>query len=150
MDEKHLSISREAATSCLAFGVRKTARAITQTYDRKLASIGLTGTQFSMLNAINLVGEPSMMQLAEILSTDRTTLTRNLNPLKKQQLIEIRSGHDKRMRQIQLTQGGEEILSQALEQWKSVNDTLSAAFGRGKSENLLRDLGKLMSVLSQC
>lgn len=149
MQSKSTNLSLEAANTCLGFGIRKAARAITQAYDQALAPTGLTGSQFSLLNALKLMGEPTMLQLAQGVSTDRTTLTRNLRLLKKQGFVLIAPGADKRTRQIRLTQNGRALLEQALVQWKQLNDRLYEAFGRENTEHLLNDLGRLGSVLDK-
>ena len=149
MQRNDINISLEAANTCLGFGVRKAARAITQAYDAALAPVGLTGAQFSLLNALNLMGEPTMAQLAQALATDRTTLTRNLRLLEKQGLVMVSPGTDKRTRLIRLTKAGRTLLEQALVRWKQINDRVYQAFGHDNTEHLLNDLGRLGTVLEQ-
>ena len=149
MQSSDLKTSLEAANTCLGFGVRKAARVITQAYDAALAPAGLTGSQFSLMNALNLMGEPTMAQLAQAVSTDRTTLTRNLRLLEKQDWVVIAPGTDKRTRQIRLTKAGHALLEHALVRWKQVNDRVYQSFGQKNAEHLLNDLGRLGTVLEQ-
>lgn len=140
-------IAHEAAESCLGFGVRKAGRAITQAYDRAFESVGITGSQYSILNALFLLQQPGMSQLAESLATDRTTLTRNLRLLEGQGLVENNPGKDRRTRLISLTAAGTERLQDAQKKWKAINDKLTEAYGRDAAATLLSDLGRLTALL---
>ena len=90
----------EPAQSCLCFALRKSARAITQQYDTMLRPLGLKATQFSLLVGIRLFGLVTVNRLAEAMVMDRTTLTRNLQPLETQGLIQTIPGADRREREI--------------------------------------------------
>ena len=57
--------------------------------DRHLAPTGLKISQFSLLGFIGAEGPVSIGRLSDLLSTDRTTLTRNLRPLLQDGLIEL-------------------------------------------------------------
>ena len=85
-------------TSCACFSLRKVTRAVTQLYDEMLRPAGLRGTQFSLLVAVQMAGPVGVTRLAELTVMDRTTLTRNLELLQKQGLIEIAAGADRRSR----------------------------------------------------
>ena len=55
---------------------RRAARALTQCYDEAFRPLGLTITQFTILQALSLAGEITQGTLGEILAMDSTTLTR--------------------------------------------------------------------------
>ena len=82
--EHLLRVARE----CTGASLRRAARAISGLYDARLAETGLRGTQFSLLVAIALAGEPPVTMLAERLGLDCTTMTRNLAPLERDGLVE--------------------------------------------------------------
>ncbi len=85
-------------TSCACFNLRKVTRAVTQLYDELLRPAGLRVTQFSLLVAVRMAGPVGVTRLVELTVMDRTTLTRNLELLQKQGLIEVASGEDRRTR----------------------------------------------------
>lgn len=58
--------------------LRKLTRRVTQTYDRALASAGLTITQYSLLAHIGRQPGCSISSLAESMGMERTTLVRTL------------------------------------------------------------------------
>jgi hypothetical protein len=64
----------EIEATCACSSVRKAARAITHLFDDVLQPTGLRSTQFTLLVAVALLSEASMLQLSEALAMDRTTL----------------------------------------------------------------------------
>jgi len=59
---------------CAGGGLRRTSRAISRFYGAAFAPLDLTGTQFSLLVAVNLGGPIPLSRLAEFLVLDRTSL----------------------------------------------------------------------------
>jgi DNA-binding MarR family transcriptional regulator len=148
-DPIDMKTSLLAAQCCLGFGVRKAARALGQHYDAGLAPAGLKGTQFSLLNAIHLVRGAGIQQLSEVLGMDRTTLTRNLNPLTKQGWVEVRPGIDRRERHVELTDAGRAKLSQALPLWHQAHARLEEGLGAERSRRLLEELDAVTDLAKE-
>src|SRR6266481_6494054 len=92
---------------CVCLAVRTTARRVTQGNDAALAGTGLRVTQFSLLVMAHHLGAPSMKKLAEMLNSDPTTITRNVQGLTKRQLLTLSRGRDLRERKVILTKKGE-------------------------------------------
>ena len=116
--------------SCACFNLRKTARAITQYYEKILAPSGLKATQLSLLAVLQASGPIAISQLAERLLMDRTTLTRNLKPLERDGLILTAPGADQRTRLVQLTAEGQQRLLAALPYWKEAHDSVKSRMGQ--------------------
>src|ERR1700754_2602702 len=67
---------------CFATSVRKASRRLTQLYDDALAPSGLRSTQFSILAEIAArSAPPTLMELAEAMVSDRSSLGHALRPL---------------------------------------------------------------------
>ena len=58
---------KRAGLSCINFNLRKAARAVTAIYDRSLAPVGITSTQFSIMIALAYYPEHSMSALSKFL-----------------------------------------------------------------------------------
>jgi DNA-binding MarR family transcriptional regulator len=130
----------EVETTCLCLNVRKMARVLTHHYDAHLQTDDLRSTQFSLLVAIALARQVPLTRLAEAVALDRTTLTRNLKPLERQQLITVEtSPEDRRVRVITLTQEGYQKVNDALPHWKQAQSQLMAFLGPQQSQALLID-----------
>ncbi|MFN8412080.1 MAG: MarR family winged helix-turn-helix transcriptional regulator [Anaerolineales bacterium] len=78
--ESLYEFSRQAVP-CVGFNTRRATRLVTQYYDKALAPAGIRSTQYSLLSLLSMMGEAPMQEVAYVLAMDRTTLTRNLNPL---------------------------------------------------------------------
>ena len=73
---------------CVCSTLRMVSRAVTQLYDDILRPSGLRVTQFSILATIARSGEANLRQLEAALAIDQTTLTRSLNLLERDRMIE--------------------------------------------------------------
>ena len=87
-------------------------------------------------------GPIGITQLARTLVTDRTTLTRNLNPLLDQELLQVVDSADRRQRPIALTSRGRDRLAQALPLWREVQARLAEGLGRARWTGLLGNLNE--------
>jgi DNA-binding MarR family transcriptional regulator len=103
---------------CVCSAVRRAARAITQHYDRALRPSGLRVTQFTLLVILALAGPLPMSRVADRLGMERTTLTRNLQPLLRQGLVTVGDGADRRVRTLTLTARGRRAAAAALPHWR--------------------------------
>ena len=130
--------------NCLCFNLRRTARAITQTYDAALAPLGLKATQFTVLQITAAAGGAPMSRLARQLGMDRTTLTRNLQPLEKKGLILLAAGKDRRERMVSLAEEGKELLTRATPAWESAQSRLYSALGPVAFSSLLDRLDSVV------
>jgi len=133
--------------NCTCFNLRKTTRAITQYYDRKMKSVGLRGTQFTILAVLSNADAISITHLAGFLEMDRTTVTRNLRPLEKQGLLEILTGEDHRIRNVQITKIGMKIFEEARSIWQKTQSEIIERLGEAKLKKLLNGLAETTSAI---
>ena len=111
---------------CLCFAARRAARAITQVYDRELRSSGLRATQFTLLSYLLNAGRRPMNQAADYMGLERTTLTRNLQPLLALDYITVDEGEDRRVKLIGITPAGRAAMTAALPHWRKAQRAMSA------------------------
>ncbi|MDK1022046.1 MAG: MarR family winged helix-turn-helix transcriptional regulator [Candidatus Hydrogenedentes bacterium] len=132
----------EAANSCVCFNLRKASRAVTKLFDEALQPTGLRSTQFVTLLAVHLHQSIGLPALAKELVIDRSTLTRNLAVLQKNDLVESNSPNGKRSRVFQLTNEGCMALSMGLPLWEKTQNNFVTHFGAEKWENTLSFLSE--------
>lgn len=133
---------------CICARVRRTARRVSQIYDRHLEQHGLTISQFGLLAALRGGGEPSIGQLAERMVMDPTSLTRSLRPLEKRGLLRLAPDpHDRRARRLSLTAAGEGLLAAARPAWAAAQEEVSGALGAEASAALVAHLDEALSRL---
>lgn len=116
---------------CTSFMARSLSRKISQFYDDMLAPSGLRGTQFNLLGQARRAkdGPLTVSRLAELLNTDRTTLTRNLQTLQAQGLIEVVAGVDARSRCVRVTEAGEQAHRLGAKYWRQAQQQVRALCG---------------------
>ncbi|MGH6673086.1 MAG: MarR family winged helix-turn-helix transcriptional regulator [Xanthobacteraceae bacterium] len=129
------SISNPAECNCLA--LRQAARRVTQIYDRFLARSGLRATQYSILARLKRNESMTINALAAELGMDRTTLGRNIRPLRRDGLVAIvKGGDDRRSKELRLTQEGHARVRAALRDWTQAQETFERAFGSVRAKKL--------------
>jgi DNA-binding MarR family transcriptional regulator len=135
-----------AVRSCACAQIRRVDRAITQFYDEALAASGLRTTQFTLLATLSEAGPVNVNRLAELLSMDRTTLTRNLEPLTRQRFVRSEEGEDRRVRLIMLTPEGKAALVRALPYWQEAQVRIVQGLGQERFHALLIELSTVIQL----
>ncbi len=124
-----------AGCNCLA--LRQAARHVTQIYDQFLAPSGMRATQYSILARLSRRGSMTINALASELVMDRTTLGRNILPLRRDGLIAVaRGGVDRRSKELRLTRSGEARVRAAFECWQQAQAQFESSFGAGRAKAL--------------
>lgn len=135
------------ADLCNALAIRKAARHVTGLYDRHLASVGLTVTQFSVLSHLRRLGPRTINELAAIMATDRTTTGRNVRPLERDGLVSITTDpRDGRRRALSLTESGLDRLRHGRAGWAAAQAKFDAAFGAERALALREALADVTAL----
>ena len=131
---------------CASLNFRRTARAITQLFDRELLAAGIRSTQFTILVAIAKTQPTAIRSLSSVLVIDPTTLTRSLSLMQKDGLLFISKRSTKRQRFVSLTPHGERALAKTLPVWRQTQRRFVDAVGSEYWINFRNDLEKLAHV----
>ena len=129
---------------CTCAVLRRTARRVTQAYDRALRPAGIKLTQYSVLANVLRDGGLSITELAERLAMDRTTLTRNLRPMERAGWIEIGPGADRRSRAVRITAAGRRVFDAAFPLWQAAERGFRRGLGRDTAAELRRLLDRAL------
>jgi len=133
--------------ACACGRLRRAARALTQLYDDAMAPTGVRVTQFSLLRTLAASGTLRISDLANRLLLDRTALSRNLDPLVEQGLVDIVQGDDDgRTREAALTKKGIAAVKAATPYWAHAQKEVVARLGRERLDALIAVLGELESL----
>jgi DNA-binding MarR family transcriptional regulator len=131
---------------CVCNTLRMVTRAVTQLYDDVLRPSGLRVTQFSILAAFGRLGEANLKQLRHTLAIDQTTLTRSLDLLERDRLIEPAAHPDARIRALRLTAKGRRALETARPLWVRAQGMVLREFGTTAWADAQRRLAHLLRV----
>lgn len=127
-----------AVEACACFNIRRTARVVTQVYDEALAGVGVSSGQFVVLLTTRILGGGTLQELAVAMSLERSALSRALQPLLRRKLLEMKVGRDRRTRQIDLTEGGLQLLTNGVAYWGEAQQRMNSALGSSGFEALLQ------------
>ena len=118
--------------NCLCARIQRASRAIGRRFDEAFRPVGLNNWQFTLLMTLNRPSPLTINGLAKELGMDRTTTTKNLKPLERRGLLEIRHDEeDARVRRIVLTASGHGVLAEALRYWQAANDAVVGSLKGG-------------------
>src|SRR6266481_2138080 len=131
---------------CVCNTLRMVSRAVTQLYDDVMRPSGLRVTQFSILGTIARMGEANLRQLEDTLAIDQTTLTRSLNLLERDRVIERVPHPDGRIKAMRLTSKGRRALEAARPLWARAQDTVLRELGTTAWADAQRRLAHLLRV----
>jgi DNA-binding MarR family transcriptional regulator len=134
---------------CVGFNTRRATRLVTQYYDHALAPVGLRSTQYSLLSLLSLVDEIPMQELALVLAMDRTTLTRNLQPLLEKEWIQSLASRDRRVHPIKITAQGKAKLDAALPLWERAQAQIVDQLGAEKWDEIMRGLHFISMIVEE-
>jgi DNA-binding MarR family transcriptional regulator len=136
----------EAARVCACFNFRKASRAVTQLFDAILQPGGLRSTQFVILVAVHVGKSVRLPDLARQLNVDRSTLTRNLQPLVREGLVKIAGSSGERASAVRLTPKGERMLAETIPLWEDAQTRFIAQLGGKRWKAMLSDLDKVVKA----
>ncbi len=114
---------------CTNFRLRRLTRCVSQHYDAEMARCGLKATQYSLLSHAQHLGPIRPADLAQAMTMDASTLTRNLKPLVAAGWLVIGPGADERSRLVSITPEGRAKRSEAQRHWRLAQTALNEALG---------------------
>src|SRR2546428_5151962 len=138
--------NRARQSQCVCDTLRMVTRVVTQLYDEMLRPSGLRVTQFNILATISRLGEANLRQLEYMLAIDQTTLTRSLNLLERDRVIEAVPHPDGRIKAMTLTSKGRKALEAARPLWARAQDKVLRELGTTAWADAQRRLAHLLRV----
>ena len=121
-------------------------RAVTQLYDDVLRPSGLRVTQFSILETLARLGEANLKQLEDRLAIDQTTLTRSLNRLERDGVIERVPHPDARIKAVRTTTKGRRALAVARPLWTQAQRAVLQGVGTRAWADAQRHLTRFLEI----
>ena len=132
------------------FAVRQAARHVSQLYERHLSEVDITPTQFSIMAVLGRGSSLTMMELAQAMVMERTSLVRALRPLMDSGFVADEPGEQgKRRFQLILTGSGRTKLDEAMVHWSAAQDEFERKFGHLQAALLRRELLRITRDVSK-
>ncbi len=133
---------------CYCATMRQATRALTTVYDKHLGATGIKPTQFSILQALEFVGQARNRDLEGALTIDQTTLTRNLALLARDGLIAVVGRPSGREKSWGLTPEGSGLLAKAKPLWERAQAEIRNRLGAQRTRSLHNDVFELVSAIT--
>jgi DNA-binding MarR family transcriptional regulator len=127
-----MSNAPHSASPCITAALRAASRRLTLLYDEVMAPSGLRVTQFHILSELERRSSepPTVSELAEILTMERSALGQTLRPLERDGLIALgRDEHDGRRRPVELTAAGKGAIARGRPYWTKAHKRFERFFG---------------------
>ena len=140
------AVEMPGALPCNCLAIRQAARQITQLYERHLAVVGLTASQYSILAKLSRLGPLSINALAAEMVMDRTTTGRAILPLERDRLVAVEAGSDARTKLVRLTAAGVKRFKAAAAHWREAQQEFEQAFGADESAALRAALARVSAL----
>jgi DNA-binding MarR family transcriptional regulator len=106
LSQKYISSKPSITKFCINIKSKQLAKALTRLYDAELSRAGIKTTQFILLAKVFNHGPISQGKLAILMELEKSTMTRNLQPMIKAGLVELEMTSNVRGKVISLTQAG--------------------------------------------
>ena len=143
------AVAREIGRDCLAVRVRLLSRAITRIYDAALRPHGLTVAQLNLLTSI-AVREPAPAgDVAEVLSMEISTLSRNAQLLRDDGLVRIDRAKRGNGRVLSLTDTGSEKLVELRPAWREAQRQTRELIGASHATSIKRSVDDMLADFAQ-
>jgi DNA-binding MarR family transcriptional regulator len=81
---------------CLAYASRRTARAVTNFFNERMAPLDLNVSQFGLIAAVAKMPGSTLSAIGEAMLIEDSTMARNLSVLERRGLVEAQGGRGRR------------------------------------------------------
>lgn len=119
------------ASSCIAGRLRILNRVITNIYDDALRPFGIKISQGNILIVTGRLGIASPGQICDFLQLDVSTLSRNVEVMRKNGWLETVPGNDARSHRLRLTPQGKRLIEQVTPAWEEAQKQARKLLGDG-------------------
>ena len=106
------------AADCLAMRSRLIGRTVTGIYDDALRPAGVTAGQLNVLAVVVRRGPVSPGQVARMLNIERSTMSRNVERMKRNGWLTVRPGELASSQELRITKAGRRIIEEAAPLWR--------------------------------
>src|SRR5271166_3265671 len=132
--------------ACAGANSRLAARRITQFFDRELAETGLSVAKLGLMAQIAAASDDTLGALAARIGLEQSTLSRNLQTLESEGLVEIAGVEgDLRRRMAWLTDAGARRLEAAIPMWRRAQAKLATLVSPDLARRLAEEAEALAS-----
>ncbi|MDR0842371.1 MAG: MarR family winged helix-turn-helix transcriptional regulator, partial [Acidobacteriota bacterium] len=124
-----IRLAETIAAECLAGRIRFLGRIVTGLYDRALRKLDITVNQTTILVFLTLHPETSQSSIGRILQMEKSTVSRNLDRMRKKGWIEISPGSEWSVQAVRVTASGDRLLLSLYREWEKAQSATRELLG---------------------
>jgi len=129
----------------VGFWLNRVFFAIKKKFQKKISKYEIAPEQFGTLMIIGENSQCTQTELSNLLSKDKTTITRLLDSLERKRLIlKVRDKNDKRAFKLELTSEAKELLREVIPIAKGINDEIKDRVSKEDLEAFFRVLETIL------
>lgn len=128
----------ELNQACIADKFKLINRLITSIYDEALRPLGMTASQMNILVVVAKFGETSPSQVVGWLHMEKSTLSRNVDRMRKRGWLKAIPGNHGRSHTLSLTAKGDKVLEQGLPLWREAQKEARVLLGETGVKEVVR------------
>ena len=131
------------AAECIAVRVRALNRAVSALYDDALRPHGLRVGQLNLLVAVARMGTARPGDLCRFLRMDKSTLSRDVELMRRNGWLEVDGSGDRRARPLTISAEGRALLEAVVPAWRQAQERAGAMLGGEATAALGRAVDRL-------
>lgn len=128
---------------CPGYTLRRAQKTVSRWFEAAFRDAEITSSQYAILLTLAVKQPLSTGTLSQQLSSEVSTVTRNMQTLDRLGLVRTEPGSDKRFRHYHLTDAGVQALDENLPRWKAAQKRTMDRVGRVRWMALLGGLKSL-------
>ncbi len=129
-------VADKMGEECIGVRVRLLNRVITSLYDDAFRPLGITANQISILISMVRKGFDTPGGIGQFLQMEKSTLSRNLDRMRKSGWIEILPGEDGRSQRLRITPKGNKVVEKSLPLWRSAQNKAKHILGERGADSV--------------
>jgi DNA-binding MarR family transcriptional regulator len=138
-----MSAAELIAGECLGVRMRTLNRAVTALYDEALRPHGLRVGQLNLLVAVARMGTARPGDLCRLLRMEKSTLSRDVELMRRNGWLEVDGSGDKRARPLRISAEGRALLEAVVPAWRQAQERVGAMLGGEAAAALGRAVDRL-------
>ena len=137
------------ASECLAVRIRLLNRTVTNIFDDALRPLGVKVSQLNVLTVVAKRGPISPRDVAKGLNMEKSTLSRNVAPMRAHGWLEVSNGDTGRRQSLEIGPAGRKLIEKALPLWKKAQAESQAMLGKQGAHSIHRAVDSVRAQLGR-
>ena len=137
------------ASGCIAVRMRLLNRTVTNIFDDALRPLGVKVSQLNVMMVVAKHGPISPGEVAKRLNMEKSTLSRNVDRMRKRGWLKVSEAGSGRGQVLELAPPGRKLIEKSLPFWKKGQSQTQAVLGRQGTQSIRRAANAVWAQLGR-